>query len=245
MTRKLEFEQVQNKKYYLQIIEQVRRLITEGSLKAGDQLPPERELSVQFGTSRASIREAMSALEILGIIESRSGQGNFIRQGITGETIDSEVLTSVMQEHSPFEIYEARLEIEPCIASLAAERATPEEKEELKRQIDHLTDIYESMKGGENRSEEYMEADRKFHLLIGKCAHNSILHMVFYAVNNMMTERLWKAVKRRGVLELHSLKNYEKEHRGIYNAIRDGKGEAAKNRMYKHIHALETDVFEK
>ena len=63
--RKLEFEQVQNKKYYIQIIDQVRRMISEGVLKAGDRLPPERELAAQFGTSRASIREALSALEQL------------------------------------------------------------------------------------------------------------------------------------------------------------------------------------
>ena len=243
--KKLEFEQVQNKKYYLQIIDQVRKMISEGLLKAGDQLPPERELATQFGTSRASIREAMSALEILGIIESRSGQGNFIKDNITGETINSEVFRSLLQEHSPFEIYEARLEIEPCVASLAADRATMEEKEELKRQIELLSDLYRAMKDGENRSEEYMEEDRKFHLLIGKCAHNSILHMVFYAVNNMMKEDLWKTVKRRGVLELGSLKNYEKEHKGIYTAIRDGKSDAARSRMYKHIHSLEEDVFEK
>jgi len=244
MLRKLEFEQVQNKKYYLQIIEQVRKLIAEGTLKAGDQLPPERELSVQFGTSRASIREALSALEILGIVESRIGQGNFIKEGITGETINSEVLRSVLQEHSPFEIYEARLEIEPCIASLAAERATPEEKAELKTQLDRMFELYKSIKGGENRSEEYMEEDRKFHLLIGKCAHNSILHMVFSAVNNMMKESMWKTVKRRGVLELGSLRKYEKEHKAIYNAIRDGKADSARSRMFKHIHALEADVFE-
>ncbi|MBN2050280.1 MAG: FadR family transcriptional regulator [Spirochaetales bacterium] len=242
--RKIEFEQVQNKKYYLQIIDQVRKQITDGTLKSGDQLPPERELSNLFGTSRASIREALSALEILGIVESRSGQGNFIREGIAGDTIDSEVMTNLLQEHSPFEIYEARLEIEPCIASLAAERATKEEKEELKKQLEVLSGIYEAMKRGVNRSEEYMEEDRKFHLLVGKCAHNSILHMVFYAVNNMMKEDLWKTVKRRGVLELSSLKNYEKEHYQIYTAIRDGKSSAARNRMFKHIHALEVDVFE-
>lgn len=245
MTNKLEFEQVQNKKYYLQIIEQVRKLIAEGTLKAGDRLPPERELSVQFGTSRASIREALSALEILGIVESRSGQGNFIKEGISGETIDSEVLLHVMQEHSPFEIYEARLEIEPCIASLAAERATPEEKEGLKRQLDLLSNLSLKIKRGENLIEEYMEEDRKFHLLIGKCAHNSILHMMFYAVNNMMKEDLWRTVKRRGVLEEGGLKKYAKEHRAIYNAIRDGRSESARSRMYRHIHALEADVFEK
>lgn len=245
MTSKLEFEQVQNKKYYLQIIEQVRKLIADGSLKAGDRLPPERELSVQFGTSRASIREALSALEILGIVESRSGQGNFIKNGISSETIDSEVLRHVMQEHSPFEIYEARLEIEPCIASLAAERASAEEKDKLKKQLDLLSDLSVKIRNGENVIEEYMEEDRKFHLIIGKCAHNSILHMMFYAVNNMMKEDLWKTVKRRGVLEEGGLKKYAKEHRAIYNAIRDGRGDAARNKMFKHIHALEADVFER
>ena len=73
------FKEVKNQRLYLQIVNQIRDLIAKGNLKAGDKLLPERELTEQFGVSRASIREAMSALEILGLIESRGSQGNFIK----------------------------------------------------------------------------------------------------------------------------------------------------------------------
>jgi GntR family transcriptional repressor for pyruvate dehydrogenase complex len=67
------FEQVQSQKFYLQIVNQIRDLIAEGKLKKDDKLPPERALARQFGASRAVIREALSALEVLGIIECRRG----------------------------------------------------------------------------------------------------------------------------------------------------------------------------
>ena len=62
----------------MKMVEQVRDLIKEGKLKRGDKLPSENVLAEEFGTSRPSVREALSALEILGMIESRGGRGNFI-----------------------------------------------------------------------------------------------------------------------------------------------------------------------
>ena len=73
------FNKVQTKKVYMKIVEQVRDLIKDGRLKPGDKLPPEQVLVEKFGTSRPSVREALSALEILGITESRGGKGNFIK----------------------------------------------------------------------------------------------------------------------------------------------------------------------
>ena len=67
---------------YLQIVNQFCDLAAEGKLNNGDKFPPERVLAEKFGTSRASIREAMSALEILGLIENRGSQGILLRNWI-------------------------------------------------------------------------------------------------------------------------------------------------------------------
>ncbi len=237
------FQQVENKKYYMQIVDQIRLLIEKGTLKVGDRLPPERELCQKFGTSRASMREAFSVLETLGIIESRSGQGNFIRTDISQVPIDSEFVKSLLMDHDPFEIYETRLEVEPSMAAFAAQRATEEEKSALCSQLEQLNGIGERLESDNVFFEDYMEADRRFHLLVGRAAHNQVLFIVFSAVNLMMKEDHWKKVKSKGVLKPGNLQIYRTEHSQICDAICKGRAEEAKLYMRKHILDIREDLF--
>ena len=242
------FEQVQSQKYYMQIVSQIRTLIIQGKLKAGDKLPPERNLAQEFGTSRASIREALSALEMLGLIESKSGHGNFIRADGAETSIDGELLKELLKAHRPYEIFEARLEIEPSLAALAARRAKADEKKKLEKQVERLNGLEKKMQSDPSKMEqcleEYMEEDRKFHLLVGRCAHNNVLFMVFSGVNLMMKEAHWKTLKAKAVGIEGNLKRYCKEHRAIFTAIRDGKPEMARNKMHQHIQDLRNDLFD-
>jgi len=107
----------------MKIVEQVLDLIKEGKLKPGDKLPPEQVLAENFGTSRPSVREALSALEILGITESRGGKGNFIKDTPRSPLYEQEVM-ELEKEESPFEILEARKAVEIEIAELAGKKAT-------------------------------------------------------------------------------------------------------------------------
>lgn len=238
------FEQVQSQKYYMQIVSQVRHLIEEGKLKNGDRLPPERVLAQQFGTSRASIREALSALEILGLVESKSGQGNFIKVESQESSVDGEMLKKLLREHSPFEIYESRLELEPSLAALAAERATAEEKAEIQRGLDSLNNLGREVVKDPRKVEAFMEEDRKLHLKIGRCAHNSVLFRVFSAVNLMMKEKHWRVLKSKGVFAEGNIRKYEKEHIAIVKAVCEGKAQLARDRMRRHIFDVKKNLFE-
>ena len=238
------FNQVENKKYYMQIVDQIRKLIESGELSVGDRLPPERELCQQFGTSRASMREAFSVLETLGVIESRSGQGNFIRTDASQISIDGEFMKSLLMDHEPFEIYETRLEIEPSMAAYAAERATDGEKQELRAQVGKLNDIGDKLENDLTFFEDYMEEDRKFHLIVGRAAHNKVLFIVFSAVNLMMREEHWKKVKSKGVLKEGNLQVYKTEHNQICEAICTKRAEEARLYMRKHILDIREDLFD-
>ncbi len=238
------FEQVQSKRYYMQIVEQIRHLVQNGELKAGDKLPPERELSVHFGTSRASIREALSALETLGIIESKSGQGNYIKQDGTEASVNGGLMKELLMSHSPFEIYEARLGLEPILASMASARATPEEREKLILQLKVVNETGRAYRNDPSLVEDFMEEDRKLHLLIGKIAHNSVLFLVFSGVNLMMKEAHWRLLKRRGVTKPGNIEKYEAEHTGIVEAICGGREEEARTRMLEHLTELSEDLFQ-
>jgi GntR family transcriptional regulator, transcriptional repressor for pyruvate dehydrogenase complex len=237
------FEQVQQQKFYMQIARQIRNSIRDGKLTVGEKLPPERQLAEQFGTSRASIREALSALEVLGLIDCRGGQGNFIRADGTEGSIDGELLRTLLADHGPFEIFEARLELEPALAALTAVRATKKEKARLQELVDNLAAIGERIPEDENALEDYMDEDRKFHLEVGRGAHNSVLFLVFSGVNFMMKEASWKALKTKGVTAEGNLEKYAIEHADIFRAIQNGEAEEARKAMTNHILELKTDIF--
>ncbi|MEW5817022.1 MAG: FadR/GntR family transcriptional regulator [Spirochaetota bacterium] len=237
------FEQVQPQKYYMQIARQIRNHIREGKLKIGDKLPPERNLALQFGASRASIREALSALEMLGLIECKSGHGNFIKADGSEGTIDGELLKTLLMDHDPYEIFEARLELEPPLAALAAERATEEERKRLCLQVDTLKRTGREIPNNFNLIELYMEEDRKYHLEIGRCSHNNVLFTVFSGVNLMMKETHWKVLKSKGLHKQENVLAYEKEHGAILDAIIRKDSKAAHREMKRHILILRKTLF--
>ncbi len=237
------FEQVQSEKFYMQIARQIRNQIKEGKLGIGERLPPERILTEQFGASRASIREALSALEILGLIECRGGQGNFILADGTEGTIDGELLKKLLMEHDPYEIFEARLELEPVLAGMAAERATPEEKRKLGEITAKLAELSRLIESDPTKIPEYMEEDRRYHLEIGRDSHNTVLFMVFSGVNLMMKETHWQALKSKGLTKTENIEAYAREHEAILEAIVQGNPKRASAEMRKHIGVLKKSLF--
>ena len=180
------FKAVKNQRLYLQIVNQIRHLIAKGNLKAGERLLPERELAEKFGVSRASIREAMSALEIIGLVESRGSQGNFIK---ADASIDGTLLKELLKNHSPLEVFEARCELEPSLTALAAKKRTLEDLKELEEHLQKLNSLSNQIEfdlKDLKKVEDYMEEDRRFHLIIAQCAHNSVLFIVYSGVYLML-----------------------------------------------------------
>src|SRR3990167_6105938 len=124
---------IRSTRIYEEIVRQVKQMITEGRLKSGDQLPPERDLAEKFRVSRTSVREALRALESLGLLEIRPGEGTFVREVSVEALIEPLALLMVSQRETIGELFEARRVLEPAIAALAAARATPEEVQEMER----------------------------------------------------------------------------------------------------------------
>ena len=238
------FKKVKSQKLYLQIVNQIRNLITSGKLKAGDKLPPERVLAEKFGASRASIREAMSALEILGLIESKISQGNFIKVDITDASIDGELLKELLKNHSPFEVFETRHKIEPILAAIAAERRTDEDIRKLNTCLVRLNTLGLHIEYDLKNTEDYIEEDRRFHLLIARSAHNSVLFTVYSGVNLMLKEQHWKALKRKAIFKEGNIKKFEKEHTEIFNAIYNSNPELANLKMQEHMIGIQKDMFD-
>src|SRR5205807_8261983 len=124
---------IKSTRIYQEIVRQVKAMIAEGRLKSGDRLPPERDLAEKFVVSRSSVREALRALESLGLVEIRAGEGTFVREVSVESLIEPLALMMVSQRGALAELFEARRLLEPGIAALAASRATLEEVSEMER----------------------------------------------------------------------------------------------------------------
>jgi GntR family transcriptional repressor for pyruvate dehydrogenase complex len=218
----------------MKIVEQVRDLIKEGRLKPGDKLPPEQVLAEKFGTSRPSVREALSALEILGITESRGGKGNFIKNNFNFPLYEQE-FRELEEEESPFEVLEARKAVEIEIAELASQKATLED-------IDAISESLNKMKGAMSNIPEMMKFDREFHLNIAKAAQNNLLFSMMTYLSNLLNERLWVNMKEKTWSLPGYPQKYLKEHTEIFNAIKNKDGKNARKQVYRHLAGVEKDL---
>ena len=160
---------IQRKRLSDQIIDNLISMIASGELKPGDKLPPEPELMEQFGVGRGSIRQAIGALELIGLITVRPGHGTHVTHSndkIQAKSIGWSLLT--IGHEKIRELVEARVELEQAIVKLAAERATEEEIAEIKAQ-------QKKLKEAKRSGRKLIRADLGFHTALAKASQNSVL----------------------------------------------------------------------
>ena len=215
-------------------MEQIRNLIKEGKLKPGDKLPAEQMLAKEFGTSRPSVREALSALEILGITESRGGKGNFIKD-TPGSPIFEQEFMELEEEESPFELLEARKALEIEIASLAAKKASQED-------INSIDESLRNMEKALGNIPKMMEFDREFHINIAKAAHNNLLFSMMTYLSNLLKEKLWVNMKEKTWNLPGYPQKYLKEHNEIFIAIKNKDSKNARKQVNHHLAGVEKDL---
>ncbi|MGX1551775.1 FadR/GntR family transcriptional regulator [Bacillus safensis] len=223
----MHFYPVSNKKLYIQIYNQILSEIQLGSFKVGDKLPSERELCEQFGVSRAPVRQALSALEMNGVIYSRQGEGVFVKN----TTITTEGTLS-MKSASPEDIVEARMHIEPLIIHFAALRATDQEIEELKQTIKKMEE--------ETRSGVYVpETDEQLHMGIARASHNDLFVTFMSSITNAMKQQeMWRFIRDRTVTRSDYREINFQEHKMIIKALEERNASEAVTRMTDHMQNL-------
>jgi GntR family transcriptional regulator, transcriptional repressor for pyruvate dehydrogenase complex len=207
------------------IADQIRQAIVTGKLTEGERLPPERELAEQFGVSRVTVRDALRALEAMGLIEVRVGArgGAFVTAptgSLVGQTMSDMLMMSAI---TPEDIVEARLIVELGTVTLACARATDEDLDRL-RDLDRRA--HEALKARTYTRELSWE----FHSLIAAAAHNS-------AVDGL-TQSF------RSTLSLHPIRTREgtashqrtvDEHSRIFDALERRDGATARSELAAHL----------
>jgi len=155
------------------IVDQIVEQVQQGKLNPGDRLPSERQLIEMFGVSRSSVREALQGLMVMGVVESRPGQGSFVRMMPTGLSVgrSSPALAEHLQREMRLQFIEARRIIEPPIARLAAERATPADEAYVRQRLAaYAADPFQHM--ADSRS---LNAHGMLHMALAELTHNPFL----------------------------------------------------------------------
>lgn len=221
------------KRAYEDIVQQIRSLIEKGKLKRNDQLPSERELSETFKVSRASVREAIIALEGMMLVDRRQGNGTYVISSSEEALVQPLAAALFHEKDDLIDIFYLRKIMEPGIAELAAENATPEEISELEEILKEQEE--EVAHGGDP-----FRNDSHFHHLLARMARNRVLERLFLALVDLLSQTREKYVQTEDRKEksLHG-------HRHILSAIKSGDGAAARKAMLRHLEGVESVIFRK
>jgi GntR family transcriptional repressor for pyruvate dehydrogenase complex len=226
----MELAPIKSTRIYEEIVRQIKTMIAEGRLKSGDQLPPERDLAEKFLVSRTSVREALRALESVGLIEIRPGEGTFVREVSMEALVEPLALVLLSQRAMIEELFEARRMLEPVIARLAAQRATKDEVQEMERILEAQAKEISSGNTG-------LAQDAAFHAAIGTAAHNRAITRIVHALMDLLGQSREESISTPG----RPTRSHE-DHQRILAAIRVSDAAGAERAMLAHVAAVEALV---
>ena len=207
------------------VVAHIRDLIEKGLVRPGDKLPAERDLAVQIGVSRPTVRVGLRALAAMGIVESRHGSGTYIPDGPPALGSQSLSLLAALHGFTREEMYDARRVLEVGAAGMAAEHATPDQ---LATIADEVTNLFATL----DDPLVFLVHDIRFHRAVADASGNPIIAALVEMVSALYYDR------RRETAELASdrdLREAAELHRRIYQAIRARNSEAARNAMNEHL----------
>jgi GntR family transcriptional regulator, transcriptional repressor for pyruvate dehydrogenase complex len=214
---------VEPRRLYRQIAEQLRALIAAGEWPLGSRLPPERDLAAKLGVSRPSVREALIALEVEGLVEVRMGSGIYVTALEPAPAARSAAADAL----GPFDIIRARALIEAELAALAARASTPTLLKRLRAGVKAMEDdiAHGTMP---------LRGDREFHLALAEASGNAALVRVvaelFDERNNPLFEQLGLHFENA-----RSWRAAVAEHRAVVRAVAAGEAPAARRAMQAHL----------
>ncbi|KUK23088.1 MAG: Transcriptional regulator [Thermotoga petrophila] len=221
------FNEIQKFRTSVEIINQIISSISKGKLLPGSPLPSERELAKMFNVSRVVVREAISGLALLGIVEKKWGKGNFISDNINFSLIHNSIKhLVVLKEQEMMDVLEARIAVECELAALAAKRRTDEDLFKLKSALDNY------LKGTRGTLKK-LELDLAFHGVIAEVGRSKVLE----GLQRVLSEKCI-SVMQFGAWLKDIVKSAEGDHIQIYEAIREGNPAKAQEAMRLHLNKL-------
>jgi GntR family transcriptional repressor for pyruvate dehydrogenase complex len=205
------------------VVSHVRRLLDGGELRAGDRLPPERDLARQLGVSRPSLRAGLRSLAVMGVVQIRPGAGSFIAGGPPAFGSDTFGFQAALHRFTLDQMFQARLVLEVAVVGLAAGHAT---SEDMIAASDEATGMFASL----DDPHAFLRHDIAFHKAVAAASGNPILS----ALVNMVSEE-FRAQRQPTISRAQDLKEAADEHRAIYLALRAHDPDRARRAMHDHL----------
>jgi GntR family transcriptional regulator, transcriptional repressor for pyruvate dehydrogenase complex len=213
----------------MQVVNHIRGMIEDGTLKPGDKIPPEREFAQELKISRASLRTGIGYLAAMGVMKVRHGVGTFVADGPPEIGKASLGLMGALHGFQSWQMFEARLLLESNLAALAAERG---KEEHLTILAEEVAEMYATV----DDPEEYLIHDVRFHRTIAQASGNPILAALMETVTSALYEE-----RRKTVEHARNLKDSAEVHREIYRAIRSKNSADARRLMAEHLRLAQSE----
>jgi DNA-binding FadR family transcriptional regulator len=223
------FREASRNRIFQDVVNQVQDAILEGRLKAGDVLAPERELKKMFNTSRGTLREALRVLEERGLLEIRLGMrgGAVVRTISSRQASESLALLVRSRKVALKHLAEFREGMEGNVASLATQRATAEDIQSLQALVEeagrHMT---------EGRRDEFLDADKRFHLVLSGITGNPVYNYVFHSIHDNIHRYYDQYLSMDG----RELRENFQDLQDILRAVANRRPDEARVMAQSHVH---------
>lgn len=231
--RQMNFKPVKTERIYENIIEQIKENIYNGTLKKGSKLPSERNFSEILNVSRSVVREALSALEILGIVETRPGEGTYIVNNISDAMIEILSLALALEHDNEDDFIGLRKILESECAYIAASMHDAATIEDIKKHFD--------MMGPQFDEEQNTLADRNFHRAIISASKNRLVVSLAKAISEGIDIYIISA-RRKLMSDKEKFDMLYYQHKKIFESIMDGKPEKAREFTAEHIDFVQREL---
>lgn len=174
-----------NTAVYKKIVTQIQNMIMNGDLKKGDRLPPERQLAEMLGVGRPAVKQAISALEMMGMVTSRQGDGNYISSDYA-DVFNPLAMRFYLDNGSIDDVFEFRYVMEVQMASLAAMKINDEQIEEFEKLMQEIKEIIHERDAIEKRT----VYNNKFHYMVVGICGNAMMKAIYASIMDMVSETI-------------------------------------------------------
>ncbi|MEM2960427.1 MAG: FadR/GntR family transcriptional regulator [Candidatus Bathyarchaeia archaeon] len=221
------FREVASKKKSVQVAEQILEAIHQGIYKVGDRLPPERVIEEKTGVSKSSVREALSALQLAGIIKRIPGNGTYVCT--SAEEVG--VIALLEESESVEDVLEARRVIEKGVVELAIDKASTKQIQELEKIWKEMHALLE-----EKDYEKFFVLNERFHLALAEITNNPLILKVIHLLLRVTHQKLWKQIIMEYFLKNESyFQQSIEEHYQIFKAINNRDKDLANKVIERHF----------
>lgn len=228
----LKYKQIKTKKIYEEVADALLEKIKAGELKPGEKLDSVQALSESFQVSRSAVREALSALKAMGLVDMKQGEGTYIREFEPSHVSQPLSSALLMKKEDVKQLLEVRKLLELGVAAMAAEKRTEDDLQKIRQAL-------LEMKGIDGDEELGEKADFSFHMALAEASQNGLLKHLMNHVSALLletmreTRKIWLFSKRTSVQRLYE------EHERIYSAVAAKDADEAEAAMTAHLTNVE------